>query len=40
MEIYTIGHSNHTLENFTALLREHAIEVLVDVRSQPYSPFW
>ena len=37
MEIYTIGHSNHTVENFTNLLRKHAIEVLVDVRSQPYS---
>ena len=37
MEIYTIGHSNRTVENFTALLRKHAIEVVVDVRSQPYS---
>jgi uncharacterized protein (DUF488 family) len=37
MEIYTIGHSNHTVENFTDLLRKHTIEVLVDVRSQPYS---
>jgi uncharacterized protein (DUF488 family) len=37
MEIYTIGHSNHTVESFIALLRKHAIEVLVDVRSQPYS---
>jgi len=36
-EIYTIGHSNHTVENLLALLREHAIEVVVDVRSQPYS---
>ena len=37
MEIYTIGHSNHTVESFIALLRKHAIEVLMDVRSQPYS---
>ena len=37
MEIYTIGHSNHTIENFIALLRKHAIKVVVDVRSQPYS---
>ena len=37
MEIYTIGHSNHTVENLLALLRKHAIEVVVDVRSQPYS---
>jgi uncharacterized protein (DUF488 family) len=39
VEIYTIGHSNHTVENFVALLRKHAIEVLVDVRSQPYSRY-
>jgi uncharacterized protein (DUF488 family) len=39
MEIYTIGHSNHTIESFIALLRRHAIEVLVDVRSQPYSRY-
>jgi uncharacterized protein (DUF488 family) len=39
MEIYTIGHSSHTVESFVALLREHAIEVLVDVRSQPYSRY-
>jgi uncharacterized protein (DUF488 family) len=37
--IYTIGHSTHPLEQFLALLREHRIEVLVDVRSQPYSRF-
>ena len=37
MEVYTIGHSNHTVENFITLLRKQAIEVLVDVRSQPYS---
>jgi len=37
MEIYTIGHSSHTVEDLLALLRKHAIEVLVDVRSQPYS---
>ena len=39
MEIYTIGHSNHTVENFIALLKKHAIEVVVDVRSQPYSRY-
>jgi uncharacterized protein (DUF488 family) len=39
MEIYTIGHSNHTVENLLALLGEHAIEVVVDVRSQPYSRY-
>lgn len=35
--VYTIGHSRHTAEHFVSLLRAHAIERLVDVRSQPYS---
>jgi uncharacterized protein (DUF488 family) len=35
--IYTIGHSRHPLERFVELLRQHQIEVLVDVRSVPYS---
>lgn len=37
--IFSIGHSNHTLEKFIALLKEHKIEVLVDTRSHPYSKF-
>ncbi len=37
--IYTIGHSNHTWESFSALLRAHAIEILVDTRSNPVSRF-
>ena len=36
-EIYTIGHSNHPPERFINLLKEHQIEVLVDVRSRPHS---
>jgi uncharacterized protein (DUF488 family) len=35
--VYTIGHSNHTLERFIALLTLHDITALGDVRSQPYS---
>lgn len=35
--IFTIGHSRHAAEHFLALLREHEIEQLVDVRSQPHS---
>ncbi len=31
--IYTIGHSTHRLDHFLSLLREHAIDCLVDVRS-------
>ena len=35
--VYTIGHSNHALDTFLDLLRQHAIEVVADVRSAPYS---
>src|SRR5438105_15685627 len=37
--LYTIGHSNHPLDTFIGLLQAHAIQVLVDVRSQPYSRY-
>jgi len=37
--LYSIGHSNHALERFLELLRQHRIEVLVDARSLPYSKF-
>jgi uncharacterized protein (DUF488 family) len=35
--IWTVGHSNHTLDHFLELLRTHAIEVVADVRSTPFS---
>lgn len=35
--VYTIGHSSHQAEVFLNLLTQHAIQVLVDVRSQPSS---
>lgn len=35
--VYTIGHSNHPLEAFLALLRLHLVEEVVDVRSAPHS---
>jgi uncharacterized protein (DUF488 family) len=37
--IYTIGHSKHPLERFLALLQQHGIEALADVRSTPFSRF-
>ena len=37
--IYTIGHGNRKQEDFLALLKDFAIEYLIDVRSQPYSKF-
>jgi uncharacterized protein (DUF488 family) len=39
LRIWTIGHSNHPLERFLAMLAEEQIEFLVDVRSYPYSRF-
>jgi uncharacterized protein (DUF488 family) len=37
MEIWTIGHSNRSLEEFLALLQAHGIELLVDIRTVPRS---
>ncbi len=37
--VFTLGHSNHPLETFLDLLRRHRIEVVVDVRSSPYSRY-
>jgi uncharacterized protein (DUF488 family) len=38
--IYTIGHSNHEIGAFLALLAQHGIEELADVRSSPYSKMY
>jgi uncharacterized protein (DUF488 family) len=35
--IWTLGHSNHTLQRLTELLAVEGLEVVVDVRSYPYS---
>lgn len=37
--LYTIGHSNHAFADFVALLHQHAITDLVDVRSAPASRY-
>ena len=37
--VLTVGHSNHTLNHFLGLLSAHAIQVVVDTRSQPYSKY-
>jgi uncharacterized protein (DUF488 family) len=39
LKLYTIGHSNHSTENFIGLLLRHDITAVCDVRSQPYSNF-
>jgi uncharacterized protein (DUF488 family) len=37
--VLTIGHSNHSLDAFVALLQAHQVDALADVRSAPYSRF-
>jgi uncharacterized protein (DUF488 family) len=37
--VLTIGHSNHSMEHFLDLLRRHAVQVVADVRSSPYSKY-
>jgi uncharacterized protein (DUF488 family) len=37
--VWSVGHSNHSLEEFLALVRGHGVECIVDVRSYPYSKF-
>jgi uncharacterized protein (DUF488 family) len=38
--IFTIGHSTHPIEEFLALLSQHEILALADVRSYPSSKRW
>ena len=37
LTVYSIGHSNHSIETFIAMLEQYGIAVLCDVRSAPYS---
>ncbi|MBM3882168.1 MAG: DUF488 domain-containing protein [Verrucomicrobia bacterium] len=37
--LYTVGYGTRTLEEFLAVLRAHALECVVDVRTSPYSKF-
>lgn len=37
--LFSIGHSTLPLDRFVALLRQHDIQVLADVRSMPFSRF-
>jgi uncharacterized protein (DUF488 family) len=37
--VFSIGHSRHPIGEFLGLLELHDLEVLVDVRSTPYSRF-
>ena len=37
--LYTIGHSNHSIDEFVSLLKQHGITAVADVRSAPYSRY-
>lgn len=37
--LLTIGHSNHALDVFLRLLRQHSIEAVADVRTVPWSRY-
>jgi uncharacterized protein (DUF488 family) len=36
---FTVGHSNHEIDIWLRLLRQHKIEVVVDTRSSPFSKY-
>lgn len=36
-EIWTVGHSNHTIDRFVELLQTAGVTAIADVRSAPYS---
>ena len=38
-ELFTIGHSTHTIEHFVSLLVTHGVSAVADVRSSPYSEY-
>jgi uncharacterized protein (DUF488 family) len=37
--LFSIGHSNQSIETFLQLLQQHQLQVLIDVRSSPYSRY-
>ena len=39
LRVLTIGHSNHQVEHFLDLLKSHAVQVVADTRSYPYSEY-
>lgn len=39
LTLFTVGHSNHSGERFLELLNLHGVEMIIDVRSAPYSRF-
>jgi uncharacterized protein (DUF488 family) len=40
LPIFTVGHSNHPLEKFLAILSAHDINIVIDIRRFPTSRKW
>lgn len=38
-DLYTIGHSQHPIQKFISLLKQHNVNFVIDVRSIPYSKY-
>ena len=38
-KVYTIGHSNQSLEEFYEMIKTQGITCIIDVRSMPYSKY-
>ena len=38
-DLFTIGHSNHPIDSFLALIKGAGVTAIADVRSQPFSRF-
>ena len=39
MALYTVGHSNRSIDDFIALLQAYGIDHLIDIRAIPYSSY-
>jgi uncharacterized protein (DUF488 family) len=39
MDIYTIGHSNYSIEKLIDMLKTYNIDTVVDIRGTPYSKY-
>ena len=37
--VLTVGHSNHLLADFMALLQKHGVTIVADIRTSPYSRY-
>lgn len=38
-EVYTIGYGNRNIQTFIQLLQKYEIQILIDVRTNPFSRF-